>query len=166
MPGYFGLNNQTAGRTASTERGGRLPTEYSPWSDTPFFESHVKTHSAYESYTNVLADVGCNFPALDEHDARVIAEVRSGSFKFKGSKTGLPGLPDSQDDVGGWENYPEVHRPVNWDTDGDGIPDNWEKRAGLNPKNPADASADRDGDGYPNLEEYLGGLVGEFPAPK
>ena len=166
MPGYFGLTNQTAGRTATTERGGRLPTEYSPWSDTPFFESHVKTHSAYESYTNVLADVGCNFPALDEHDARVIAEVRSGSFKFKGSKTGLPGLPDSQDDVGGWENYPEVHRPVDWDTDGDGLPDDWEKRAGLNPKSAADASVDRDSDGYPNLEEYLGSLVGEFPTPK
>ena len=166
MPGYFGLTNQTAGRTATTERGGRLPTEYSPWSDTPFFESHVKTHSAYESYTNVLADVGCNFPALDEHDARVIAEVRSGSFKFKGSKTGLPGLPDSQDDVGGWENYPEAHRTVDWDTDGDGLPDDWEKRAGLNPKSAADASVDRDGDGYPNLEEYLGSLVGEFPTPK
>ena len=103
---------------------------------------------------------------LDEHDARVIAEVRSGSFKFKGSKTGLPGLPDSQDDVGGWENYPEAHRTVDWDTDGDGLPDDWEKRAGLNPKSAADASVDRDSDGYPNLEEYLGSLVGEFPTPK
>jgi len=166
MPGHFGLTNQAAGRMATTERGGSLPTEYSPWSDTPFFESYVKTQTAEQAYTNVLADVGCNFPLLDEHDTRVIAEVRAGNFKFKGSKTGLPGLPDSQEDVGGWDNYPQVQRPGDWDTDRDGIPDAWEKRAGLNPKDAADGNADRNGDGYTNLEEYLGSLVGEFPAPK
>ena len=90
------------------------------------FRCHVTTHSAHESYSNVLADVGCNFPALDEHDQRIIAETRTGAFKFKGSKTGLPGLPDSQDDVGGWDNYPEVKRPADWDTDRDGLPDAWE----------------------------------------
>ena len=75
-------------------------------------------------------------------------------------------MPDSQDDVGGWDKYPEVQRPADWDTDRDGMPDAWEKRAGLNPKDAADASADRNGDGYTNLEQYLGSLVGEFPAPK
>lgn len=162
MPGHFGLTNQTAGRTATTERGGRLPTDYSPWSDTPFFEAGVKTHSAAEVYTNVLADVGCNLPALDDHDRRVIEEVRQGTFKYRGSKTSLPGLPDSQEDVGGWEDYPEVHRPASRDTDGDGMPDDWEKKVGLDPANPADGNQDRDGDGYTNLEEYLGSLAGEF----
>ena len=164
MVGRFGLTNQEAGRMASTERGGKVPTEYSPWSDTPFFESHVKTHSAVEAYTNVLADVGCNFPALDEHDQRIIAETRAGTAKFKGSKTGLPGLPDSQDDVGGWDNYPEVRRPAGWDTDSDGMPDAWEKSHGLNPKDPADGNADMNGDGYTNLEKYLNSLVGEYSA--
>ena len=166
MAGHFGLSNQPAGRIATTERGGRLPTEYSPWSDLPFFDGLVRTHSADAAYENVLADVGCNFPALDEHDRRVIAEVRAGTTTFKGSKTGLPGLPDSQDDVGGWENYPEVHRPVNWDSNHDGMPDDWEVARGLNPHAPADANADRDRDGYTNLEEYLGWLVGEFPDPQ
>ncbi len=162
MPGYFGLTNQTAGRTATTERGGRIPTDYSPWSDTPFFDSHVTTHSAQESYSNVLADVGCNFPALDEHDTRIIAEVRSGTAKFKGSKTGLPGLPDSQDDVGGWENYPEEKRAADYDTDRDGLPDAWEKQYGLNPTDAADGNKDLTGDGYTNLEKFLNSLVGEY----
>lgn len=162
MPGYFGLTNQTAGCKSSTERGGSIPTEYSPWSDTPFFESHVKTHTAEECYTNVLADVGCNFPALDEHDKRIIAEVRSGTAKFKGSKTGLPGLPDSQDDVGGWEKYPEEKRAADYDTDRDGIPDAWEKQYGLNPTDAADGNHDFTGDGYTNLEKYLNALVGEY----
>jgi hypothetical protein len=129
---------------------------------TPWFEPFVKTHSAAEAYTNVLADVGCNRPALDEHDARVIAEVRAGTAQFKGSTTGLPGLPDKQEDVGGWENYPVERRPANWDTDHDGMPDEWERARGLNPSDPRDGNADRDGDGYTNLEEYLGWLCGEF----
>ena len=162
MPGHFGLTNQAAGRTATTERGGRLPVDYSPWVEKPFFDSFVKTSSAAEAYTNVLANVGCNFPVLDEHDKRVIAEVRSGTVKFKGSKTGLPGLPDSQDDVGGWDNYPEVHRAADWDGDGDGMPDAWEKTHGLNLKDATDANKDLNGDGYTNLEKYLNSLVGEY----
>lgn len=165
MPGHFGLTNQAAGKKTSTERGGTLPTAYSPWSDKPFFESHVKTHSAHESYTNVLADVGCNFPALDDHDKRVIEEVRAGTARFKGSVTGLPGLPDSQDDVGGWDNYPEVKRPADWDTDRDGMPDDWERKCGLNPKDAADGNKDLNGDGYTNLEKYLNNLVGEYKMP-
>ena len=162
MAGHFGATNQAAGRIATTERGGRLPTDYSPWAETPFFDSHVTTHSAPEAYENVLANVGCNFPVLDEHDRRVIAEVRAGTAKFKGSKTGLPGLPDSQDDVGGWEQYPEERRPANWDTDHDGMPDEWERHAGLNPSDPRDGNLDRNGDGYTNLEKYLNSLVGEY----
>ena len=141
-----------------------------PWQEymvtQPWFESFVTTHSAAESYTNVLADVGCNRPALDEHDARVIAEVRAGTARFKGSQTGLPGLPDAQEDVGGWESYPVERRAANWDSDHDGMPDEWERARGLNPNDARDGNADRDVDGYTNLEEYLGWLCGEFVALK
>lgn len=163
MPGHFGPENQADGRTATTERGGRLPTDYSPWVDQPFFAAYVKTESAAEAYTDVLANVGCNFPALDAHDQRILRETRDGTFTYRGSVTDLPGLPDSQADVGGWENYPEVHRPANWDTDRDGLPDAWELAHGLNPADPGDGAADRNGDGFTNLEDYLNGLVGEGP---
>lgn len=125
----------------------------------PFFEPYVKTHSAKEAYKNVLADVGCNVPVLDDHDKRVIREVRSGTATYKGSKSGLPGLPDSQEDVGGWEDYPEIHRPADWDTDGDGMPDRWEAQKGLGANNPADGAADPDDDGYTNLEDYFNWLA-------
>lgn len=43
------------------------------------------------------------------------------------------------------------------DSDGDGLPDDYELAKGLNPMDPADAALDGDGDGQSNLAEYLGG---------
>ncbi len=43
---------------------------------------------------------------------------------------------------------------VGEDTDGDGIPDEWELAFSLNPNNPNDAALDPDADGMTNLEEY------------
>ncbi len=43
------------------------------------------------------------------------------------------------------------------DTDGDGMPDNWETEHGLDPLDGADANQDLDGDGDSNLEEYQNG---------
>ena len=41
------------------------------------------------------------------------------------------------------------------DTDGDGMPDDWEIAHGLDPQNPLDAAFDTDRDGLTNLQEYL-----------
>lgn len=43
------------------------------------------------------------------------------------------------------------------DSDGDGMPDNWEALYGLNPHSAADASQDPDGDGLTNLQEFQQG---------
>ncbi|MFO7991108.1 MAG: NosD domain-containing protein [Thermoplasmata archaeon] len=40
------------------------------------------------------------------------------------------------------------------DDDGDGMPDWWEEKYGLDPKDPSDAEKDPDGDGKTNLEEF------------
>lgn len=40
------------------------------------------------------------------------------------------------------------------DDDGDGMPNGWEIRYGLDPRNAADAAGDADGDGLSNLHEY------------
>jgi hypothetical protein len=57
-------------------------------------------------------------------------------------------------EVGGW---PEYQGTPYQDSDGDGMPDDWEKKHGLNPKDPSDAAKDADGDGYTNIEEFLNG---------
>ena len=54
-------------------------------------------------------------------------------------------------------------RAAGWDTDNDGMPNNWEIAHGLNPNSATDFKLDADGDGYVNLQEYLD-EVGAFPA--
>jgi hypothetical protein len=107
--------------------------------------------------------VGANKPQLDDHDKRVIDETSKGTYTYKGSKTGFPGLPDNEKDVGGLESYPMMQRPANWDTDHDGMPNDWETAHGLNPSDAADGNkTNLSKVGYTNLEMYLNELAGDF----
>jgi hypothetical protein len=50
------------------------------------------------------------------------------------------------------------------DTDGDGLPDDWENLYSLDPLNPNDAALDSDGDGLTNLQEFQLGTNPRDPA--
>jgi len=57
----------------------------------------------------------------------------------------------------GFRNQPDIGADEYWDSDGDGLPDWWEKLnadAGLNFNDPTDASTDPDGDGATMLDDY------------
>ena len=112
--------------------------------------------SAEAAYKNVLSDVGCNLPELDNHDQRMVKETLSGSYSKTGHYTGKKGLIDRESDAEGFGglNITTASRPSNWDTDKDGMPDWWEKAYGTN-ANSADHNSDLNGDNYTNLEEYL-----------
>jgi len=153
MPGHFNENNQEKGRTIQGK------VDYETYVNAPFFPSYVTTHTAEEAYKNVLSDVGSNQPIFDNHDIRIVKETLDSTYTYKGSKSGLPGMPDTHTDVGGWEEYPEVKREANWDTDKDGLPDWWEKihKLNINSKKGdfSDANADPDQDGFTHLDVYL-----------
>lgn len=141
-----------------TLSGGQV-LNWTVWAASPFFASEAKIQTAKEAYKDVLSDVGMTMPVLDDHDKRVIRETLNGTTTYKGSKTGLAGIPDRETDVGGYESYPSSTRPAGFDTDGDGMPDWFESAIGTNPSsagtNFAEANADPDGDGWTNLEDYL-----------
>ncbi|HEY7088797.1 MAG TPA: hypothetical protein VH518_11950 [Tepidisphaeraceae bacterium] len=125
--------------------------------DKPFCDPHITVETAKEAYESVMADVGANYPHLDAVDARIIKDVTNRSFTYKGSRSGLPGIIDSQKDSGGFPQLKGGDAPV--DSDHDGMPDAWESQHHLNPNDPADGNADSTGDGYTNLEKYLNELV-------
>ena len=60
-------------------------------------------------------------------------------------------------DVVNWASFPPTAGRLNFDTDGDGIPDAWELANGMNPNDSNDAALDSDGDSVSNYLEYLAG---------
>ncbi|SEO66577.1 hypothetical protein SAMN05444671_4108 [Flavobacterium sp. CF108] len=157
MPGYFDEKSQEKGRKSTITN--KEIVQYETFVDKPFFVSYVETQSAKAAYKNVLSDVGANQPFFDKHDNRVIDETLKGTFTFKGSKSGLGGMIDNEQDAGGWPNFASETRPADWDTDHDGLPNWWEKTFGLNENSKAgdfsDANQDVDKDGFTQLDNYL-----------
>ena len=114
------------------------------------------TQSAKEAYESVLKYAGASLK-YDDVDKRIIANVRNGDYTADGSNGSEKGLIDKASDAGGWPEYKKETGPK--DTDGDGIPDEWETANGLNPKSKADGSKYTLSKTYTNLEVYLNSLV-------
>ena len=136
-------------------------------SSSPFFEAYVNTETAEAAYNSVLASAGAGGSSAtgwDYIDSRYIKEAKNGSYTYTGSKDGLKGIIDSQNDVGGYpstSNF-EHSTAAPADSDHDGMPDAWETEHGLNPNNAADGTiVSLSGDDYTNVEMYLNELAGD-----
>ena len=137
--------------------------------DAPVETGEVTTHTAQKAYEKVLANAGASLHR-DTVDARYMNEAKNGTTTYIGSatKTGdgktithRKGIIDFVKDQGTYE-LEATSRPSNFDTDGDGIPDEWETANNLNPNNAADGTAytlDSEKQWYTNLEVYMNSLV-------
>lgn len=140
--------------------------------------------SAQEAYDFVLDNAGATMPCRDIVDQRIIDEVRTkqpyyvkDAIKYQGDVSGLS--PKSQAEDGSFKHrrlgkdsyklgiindprqmggYPEYKGTPRVDSDGDGMPDDWELANGLNPNDPSDANGDINGDGYTNIEKWINGI--------
>lgn len=125
-------------------------------SEKPFPFCPIEQETAEQAYRSVLKRSGDSF-VRDAVDQRIVKEVETGTATYRGSQGNMPGIIDSQNDVGG---YPQLtSKPAPKDTDGDGMPDAWEKANELNPNDASDGSAYKLSDAYTNLEVYLAELV-------
>ena len=124
---------------------------------------HTTLQPTWDAYEAVLRHAGASL-YRDRHDARIVDETRRGTYTYEGSHGSTLGMIDQPSDVGGWGEYRSEPAPT--DTDGDGMPDEWEKARGLNPADAKDGAAYNLDPHYTNLEFYLNELVeGTFPAP-
>ena len=137
--------------------------------DEPCPTGDVTTHTAEKTYEKVLAYCGASL-YRDDVDSRNMEEVRTGTATYTGPVTKKPGQLDFINDPEGEQNeaypsFPELsseNRPENYDTDGDGMPDEWETANGLNPNDANDANTftvDTEKGWYTNVEVYLNSIV-------
>lgn len=123
----------------------------------------VTTHSAAVSFNKVLTYAGASL-SRDDVDERYMVEAQNGTCTYKGSVTKKYGRIDLVSDVNGYTEttFGSSVRNDDFDTDGDGIPDVWEEKNGLNPNDASDGKTytlDTEKGWYTNLEVYANSLV-------
>lgn len=113
--------------------------------------------TAGEAYKSVLAEAGTI--NRDVIERRIINEATTGETTYIGSSSGKHGIIDSMNDAEGLGlTHEQGTAPA--DTDGDGMPDEWERAHGLDATNADDRNL-VNGEGYTALEVYLNSLMGE-----
>lgn len=147
-------------------------------STTPVIKAgNVTTQTADIAYEKVLLYAGAS-NYRDKIDEMIIEDVKDRKASCTGDASKWSNLPGYSQNKSGYVNSPNdvcavlnIKDPYDVlmsnngskiiDTDGDGIPDNWEIEFGLNPKKSADGkemTIDKNGK-YTNLEMYLNSLV-------
>ncbi len=136
----------------------------------PFPMAKISILPTLQAKEFVLTNVGANLPKRDPVDTRVIKQVVTGKIEvhpnakpsdFQFEHRRLPkdsykqGIITEVSQVGG---YPAYKGTPYKDSDDDGMPDDYETKVGLNPKDATDA-AKITKNGYSNIEIYLNSVV-------
>ncbi|MDX9881385.1 MAG: T9SS type A sorting domain-containing protein [Prolixibacteraceae bacterium] len=105
----------------------------------------ITTYETSQAIDSVLKKAGAIVPSRDAVDIKIVNDVKNDA----GS------LTDNNP-------YPVLAAGTPpMDTDGDGMPDEWEMSRGLDPNDNSDQNGDINGDGYTNIEKYLGERAGD-----
>ena len=130
---------------------GRLITDYN--GATPMQQPNLKCQApmnlepAEDAFYAVMEHAGAS-RVRDSHDLRIIEQLAS--LGTKGA------FIANEQAVGGLGTLAGADAPA--DSDGDGMPDEWEKANGTDPDK-ADANGDADGNGYTNIEDSVNSLA-------
>ena len=127
---------------------------------------YTTTHTASKAYEKVLDYVGA-CKSRDSFDEMMVSDTRNGkaSHTGKGLSSGFINSQDDNKPTGAgsdWSAWPTLNSTeAPKDTDGDGMPDDWETANGLNPNDATDGNLTNE-EGYTNLELYMNALVDDI----
>lgn len=122
----------------------------------PIFSLSLSPQPATEAYLLVLKEAGASYKR-DTLDERIINDVKNRTGKFIDVQGGFPHGTEYELTVNAWPALKSLPAPA--DTDKDGMPDEWEKRNGLNPDDSSDAVQYGLDKKYTNIEVYINGIV-------
>ena len=123
----------------------------------PFTAAPLTMQSAQDAYKIVLKQAGAILPARDTMDARIIKNVIDRTGNFIDVQGGYPHGTPYEQTVNAWPALKSLPAPA--DADQDGMPDEWERKHGLNPSDASDASANKLDKHYTNIEVYINSLI-------
>ena len=122
----------------------------------PIQAEAIPEQSAEAAYQQVLKKVGASFKR-DTMDERIINDVKNRTGKFIDVQGGYPHGTAYEQTMSAWPFLQILPPPA--DTDKDGMPDEWERKRGLNPNDAADAKLNTLDKNYSNIEVYFNTLV-------
>ncbi len=117
----------------------------------------VTTQTAEVAYQSILQSAGASLPVRDTLDQRILNNVRNRTGGTIDVQGGYPHGTPYEQTVNAWPALKSL--PASLDTDRDGMPDEWETKAGLNPSDASDASGTKLHRFYTNIEVYLNSLI-------
>jgi len=124
--------------------------------DQPFPVMEVSTQSAKDAYASVLKYAGASYKR-DTMDERIINDVNNRTGRIIDVQGGFPHGTPYEQTISAWPALKSLPAPA--DADQDGIPDEWEKKNGLNAGNAADVSSYTLSKEYSNIEVYINSIV-------
>src|SRR5690606_1518735 len=116
------------------------------------------SHTATQALEKILLYGGASYKR-DAIDARIVNDVKHGTYAAPGSRGSTNGIIDSQNDVGGYPQLSSTAAPV--DTSNDGMPDVW-KTANKLDSTKAEANGRDLSTAYDNIEVYINSLIKEI----
>lgn len=131
---------------------GNTPPDYANAPDYTNLRPMDNVDTAEEAYKKVLAGAGATLPKRDSYDAKIVNDVKNSTGR----------AINNENEVGGYPELKSTEAPL--DTDGDGMPDDYEDANGLSKSDPSDGAKIGKG-GYTNLENYLNGIVENSSQP-
>lgn len=123
----------------------------------PFEVLMIEPQTAKAAYEAVLAHAGASLPVRDTLDQRIIENVKNRTGKIIDVQGGFPHGTAYEATIQAWPALRSLQPPA--DTDGDGMPDEWERKHGLNPEKASDATEYTISKQYTNIEVYINSLA-------